>query len=40
MCHLEGVLSGYTYISSYVTYTKNSEESEGLQKKLFQYVLH
>lgn len=34
MYHLEGVLSGYTYISDYVTY-KNSEESEGVTKNIY-----
>lgn len=34
MYHLEGVLSGYTYISDYVAY-KNSEESEGVIKNIY-----
>lgn len=39
MCHLKGVLSGYTYISSYVTYKNNSEESEGVTKKIISIYI-
>ena len=39
MCHLKGVLSGYTYISSYVTYKNNSEDSEGVTKKIISIYI-